>query len=107
MTSLLALSDCLAILRDSVVSVVIHGHVVSVTLRLVIILCAADVWASWVGLLFVKMGRSDTELAAGAEEQLGETGYSLQPKKGQTPLCVTQYVCECTLECATLPEYLS
>lgn len=84
-----------------------QGHVVSVTLRFVIILSAADVWASWVGLLFVKMWRSDADLAAGAEEQLGQMGYSLQLKKGQIPLCVTHYVCECTCERATLPEYLS
>lgn len=85
----------------------IHGHVFSVTLHLGITVCAADVWASWVGLLFVRMGRSYTELAAGAKEQLGEKEYSLQLKKGQTPLCVTQYVCERTCKCATPHEYWS
>lgn len=84
-----------------------HGHVFSVTLHLGIVVRAADVWASWVGPLFVKMLRSDIELAAGAKEQLGDKGYSLQLKKGQTPLCVTQYECMHTCDCAALHEYLS
>lgn len=87
-------------------SVMIHGHVFSVTLHFDAFVGAADVCASWVGLLFAEMGRSDAELAAGPKEQLGETGYRLQLKKGQAPLCLTAerayYVCESKCDRATL-----
>lgn len=71
-------------------------------------LCVADFFgASWVGLLFVGMWRSDADLAAGPKEQLGEEEYSLQLRKGQTPLCVTQCVNGHTCKCATLHVNLS
>lgn len=92
----------MAILRETVVSVMIHGHVFSVTLHFGIVVDAADVLASWVGLFYVEMGRSDTQLAAGEKKQLGETGCRLQLKEGQAPLCLTWYVCECTCNHATL-----
>lgn len=47
-------------------------------LWLYIFCVVADVWGSWAGLLLLEMWRSDTELAEGAKEQLGETGYCLQ-----------------------------
>lgn len=77
----------MAILRETVVSVMIHGHVFSVTLHFVIVVGAADVSASWVGLFYVETGRSDTQLAAGERKNSwAKTGRRLRLEKGQAPL---------------------
>ena len=82
-------------------SVIIHVPVLSLTLHL-----GNSVPASWVGLLFVKTGgRSDKQLAAGAKQQLGETGCSPQLREGQTSLCAC--VCVQMGKCAARHEYLS
>ncbi len=54
------------------------------------------------GLLFAEMGRSDTELAAGAKEQLGEKGIPPAAEERQsTPL--SDLVCvEVHMLCAKL-----
>lgn len=59
----------------------------------------ADVWGSWAGLLLLEMWRSDTELAAGAKEQLGESGILPAAVDGScTPLSYhwVHLACECT-----------
>lgn len=56
-----------------------------------------------------RCGGQNTELAAGAKEQLGQPGYRLQLKTGRAALCrttkYTSYVCEYTRDCG--PGYLS
>lgn len=58
-------------LRETVVSAMIHGHVFSVTL-LSAVVGAADVGASWVGLLCLCGWGGQTQMAAGRKEQLDE-----------------------------------
>lgn len=71
-----------------------HAHILLTNLHSSDVVAAADVCASWVRLLLLETGRSGTVLAAGLEEQLGETGFCLQLKKGQGRHCLTT-VCTC------------
>lgn len=96
------------ILRETVVSVMTHSHVFSVILHFSVVVGAADVWGSWVGFLFIEMGRSDTEreLAAGGETTAGKNGIPPAAKQWQgTPLSI-KYVCECTCDHATLHAWI-
>lgn len=87
----------LAILREIAAAVVIHASVFPPWLCIFCVV--ADVWGSWAGLLLLEMWRSDTELAAGAKEQLGESGILPAAVDGPcTPLSYhwVHLLCECT-----------